>query len=122
DQAGQRGLAATGRAPENHRADVVVFDGQPERFSGTKQRGLPGKFVERARTHTLGQRRAGWCFFRFEFGEKAHNWILILLTRNPARKFDRARHRKAKRDSSLRCPSTFAPLRLTLRVPSESRG
>ena len=72
DQARERGLAAAGRSPQNHRAEIVAFDGHAQRLAGAEQRLLPGKLLERARTHPLGQRGGGGDRVSFDFGEKAH--------------------------------------------------
>ena len=72
DQSCERGLAAAGRAPENHRAEIVGFDGGAQRLTGSKQRLLSGELLERARAHAFGERRAGRGDFGFDFGEKAH--------------------------------------------------
>ena len=69
NQARERGLAAAGRSPENHRTEVVGFDGRAQRLSRAEQRLLARKFFERARTHAFGERRAGRCDFGFHFGE-----------------------------------------------------
>src|SRR5579859_4823759 len=49
NQAGERGLAAAGRSPENHRTEIVGFDGRAQRLSRAEQRLLARKFLESAR-------------------------------------------------------------------------
>ena len=82
DQSRKRGLAATGRSPEDHRAVVVSFNGSAQGLSRAKQRLLPGKFFERARTHAFGKRRAGGSDFGFHFGEKAHGRLAHYVKNN----------------------------------------
>src|SRR5215467_7589122 len=77
DKARERGLAAAGRTPEKHRADVVAFDLQAQRLAGAKKFFLADEFVERARAHALGERlvRGGDVSVHGggrEFGEEAH--------------------------------------------------
>src|SRR5439155_26736424 len=49
-------FSATGRSPEEHGAKIVVFDLNPQRFTGTEKFFLASEFIERARTHALGER------------------------------------------------------------------
>ena len=53
---GQRRLADARRAPEDERAGVIALDLYPQRFAGREDVLLPDEFVERARTHAVGQR------------------------------------------------------------------
>ncbi len=59
DEARERGFSAAGRAPKKHGADVVTFDLKTKRLAGTEQFFLADEFVERAGTHTLGERLIG---------------------------------------------------------------
>src|SRR5205807_10218593 len=59
DESRERGFAAAGRSPEEHRADVVAFDLHAQRLAGTEEFFLADEFVERARTHALGERLIG---------------------------------------------------------------
>ncbi len=58
DDLGKRGFADAGRAPEDERGGVVIFDLQAERFAGCEEMGLAEEFVERAGSHALGERGA----------------------------------------------------------------
>src|SRR4030095_3109702 len=60
-QAGGAGLSCAGRAPEYHGEESILFDHLLQDLAGTNQMGLTQHFVERARAHSLGQRRvSGW--------------------------------------------------------------
>ena len=56
DQEGQRGLAGSRRAPEDHRGDAVSFDGLSKHPFRVDYVALPDELVERARPHPGGQR------------------------------------------------------------------
>ena len=58
DDARQGRLPASRRAPEEHRAQIVAFDLDAERFPRTKEVFLAHEFVERLRTHAVGERPA----------------------------------------------------------------
>ncbi len=55
DEARERGLSAAGRAPEEHGAEIVVFDLNAKRLARTEKFFLANEFIERARTHALGE-------------------------------------------------------------------
>jgi hypothetical protein len=55
-EARQRRFPAARRSPKNHRADVVMFDLDPQRLAWTHQRCLPCEFIERARAHAFRER------------------------------------------------------------------
>ena len=55
----ERGLAATGRPPQDHRMHVPGFDRAPQRGTRREQPALADHFVERARAHALGERTQG---------------------------------------------------------------
>ena len=77
DQARQRRLAAARRTPQDHRAELIVLDGHAQRLAGTEQSLLADEFVERARAHALGERRAGRRMSRgFEWCEEAHDFLV----------------------------------------------
>ena len=52
----QRGFARARRSPENQRPGVVALDLRAQRLARADQMLLPDIFVERARTHAIGQR------------------------------------------------------------------
>ena len=52
----QRGLAGAGRPPEDERADIVALDLRAQRLARTDQVLLADEFIERPRTHAVGQR------------------------------------------------------------------
>ena len=56
DDAGQRRLAAAGRAEEDQRGDAVGFDGAAQQLARPQDVRLPDELVERARAHPVGQR------------------------------------------------------------------
>ena len=56
DDLRQRGLAGAGRPPEDERADIVALNLRAQRFARADQVLLADKFIERARTHAVGQR------------------------------------------------------------------
>ncbi len=73
---GQRGLAGTGRPPEDHGAGLVALNGQAQRLAFSQQMLLPGIVRQRARPHPLGEwRRAGGAGggLRKVRREEAHN-------------------------------------------------
>ena len=73
EAAADRRLAATGRAPEEHRADVVAFDLQAQRLAGSEKIFLSDELVERARSHPISQRaRSGAFFLRLDGLKKSH--------------------------------------------------
>jgi hypothetical protein len=55
DEARESGLAAAGRAPEEHRAEIIVFDLDAERLTGAEKLFLAEEFVEGARTHAFSE-------------------------------------------------------------------
>ncbi len=57
DEARERGLAGSGRAPENDRLQAVVIDGLAQGTTGAEQHLLADELVERPRAHPLGERR-----------------------------------------------------------------
>ena len=56
DHASESGLAAAGRAPQDHRGDLVVFDLLAQGFAGAEEFFLADEFVESAGAHALGER------------------------------------------------------------------
>ena len=56
DDLRQRGFAGAGRSPEDERTDVVALDLRAQRLAGADQVLLSDEFVERARTHAVGER------------------------------------------------------------------
>ncbi len=56
DDLRERGLARARRSPEDDRAGVVAVDLGAQRLAGADQMLLPDVFIERARTHAVGQR------------------------------------------------------------------
>ena len=58
DEAGDRGLAGAGRAPQHHRREAVGLDQHPERATGPEELLLADHLVEAARPEAGGQRRA----------------------------------------------------------------
>ena len=58
DDLGEGGFADAGRAPEDERGGVVVFDLQAEGFAGSEEVGLAEELVEGAGAHALGERGA----------------------------------------------------------------
>ena len=58
DDSRESGFAAAGRSPEKHRADIVALDLRAQRFARTEQLLLADEFVERLRTHAVGERPA----------------------------------------------------------------
>ena len=56
DDLRQRGLAGAGRPPEDERADVVALDLGAQRLARADQVLLADVFIERARTHAVGER------------------------------------------------------------------
>ena len=74
DDLRQSGLARAWWSPEDERAGIVAFDLSAQRFAGRHQVFLPDKFIQRARTHTVGQRTAGISRFicRRDGLEKVH--------------------------------------------------
>src|SRR6267378_6404035 len=73
DEARDSGFAAAGRAPEEHRGEVVGFDLNAEGFAGAEEFFLADEFVEGAGTHALGEGLEGRGGLGFgEAREKAH--------------------------------------------------
>ena len=62
-QQGQGGLAASRRAPQDHRMQLAAFDGTPQRLAFAKQATLADNLIQRLRTHALRQRlqAVGFC-------------------------------------------------------------
>ena len=58
DDLGERGLAGPGRAPEDHRGGIVALDLHAQRLAGPDEMLLADEFIERARTHAVGERDA----------------------------------------------------------------
>jgi hypothetical protein len=56
DDLRQRGLARPRRSPEDDGAGIVALNLQPQRFARADDMLLADKLVERARTHTVGER------------------------------------------------------------------
>ena len=56
DDASQRGFARTRRAVENDRGKLVGLDGAPQQSPRPHNRILAHEFIQRARSHTGGQR------------------------------------------------------------------
>ena len=83
DQPRQRGFAAAWWSPEEHRAEIVVFDLHAERLAGAEEFFLADEFVERARTHALGERlmreRNIRLFGSRQLVEEAHGLALPLV-------------------------------------------
>ncbi len=59
NEARESGLAAAGRAPEEHGAKIVIFNLHAKRFAGTEKFFLAHEFIERARAHAFGERLVG---------------------------------------------------------------
>ncbi len=55
DDLRQRSLAGAGRSPENEGSDVVALNLRPQRLARTDQVLLADKFIQRARTHAVGE-------------------------------------------------------------------
>ena len=73
DEARERGFAAAGRSPEEHRTEIVGFDLDAERFAGAEELFLADEFVEGAGTHALGEGLEGRGGLGFgEAGEETH--------------------------------------------------
>ena len=73
DDPRERRLAAAGRAPEEHRAELVALDLRAQRLAGAEQLFLADEFVERLRAHAVGERPAGLRrFFGIESAEERH--------------------------------------------------
>jgi hypothetical protein len=73
DEACESGFAAAGRAPEEHRREIVGFDLDAEWFARAEEFFLADEFVEGAGTHALGERLEGRGGFGLgEGGEEAH--------------------------------------------------
>src|SRR5687767_12860953 len=66
NDAGECGLAGTGRSPEDDAADLVFLDQLTQRLAGSEQVILADIVVERARAHARGKRAA--MGFRRYFG------------------------------------------------------
>ena len=75
NHARERGFAATGRTPQEHRGDLIVFNLLAERFAGAEKFFLADEFIERARAHAFGERLVSGVFGGGlgEFGEEAHD-------------------------------------------------
>ena len=56
DDARERRLAASRRAPQEHRAQFVALDLRAQRFARREQIFLADKFIERLRTHAVRER------------------------------------------------------------------
>src|SRR5580700_857872 len=73
DQPRERRFPAPRGSPKDHRADFVLLDLSPQRFSRPEQSLLPCELVERARPHPFRERLAdAGVFVRLEFCEQAH--------------------------------------------------
>jgi hypothetical protein len=73
DDAGERGLAATRRAPEEHGAEIIGFDLEAKRFAGAEEFFLADEFVEGAWAHALGEGLKGGGGVGFvDRGEETH--------------------------------------------------
>src|SRR5437879_6617025 len=59
DEPGESGLSAARRSPEEHGAEIVVFNLYAKGFAGTKEFFLADEFIKRARAHALGERLIG---------------------------------------------------------------
>ena len=78
DDARERRLAAAGRAPEQHRAEIVALDLGAQRLAGAEQFFLADEFVERLRTHAVGQRTPRQrFFFRLDCVKQAHAMLVL---------------------------------------------
>src|SRR6185436_11958125 len=56
DEARERRLARTGRAPQDHRMQMPAFEHPPQRLAGPQQMCLPDVLVERRRPQTIRER------------------------------------------------------------------
>ena len=63
DHAGQRGLSSAGRPIENHGGQAISFNRAAQKFARPKNVFLPGKFFERSRPHSCGERCGSVCSF-----------------------------------------------------------
>ena len=59
DESREGGLSAPRRSPEEHGAEIVVFDLDAEGFAGAEKFFLADEFIESARTHAFGERLVG---------------------------------------------------------------
>src|SRR5260370_12582272 len=59
DEARERGLATTGRSPEEHRGEVGGFDLNAEGFAGAEKFFLADEFVEGGGAHAVGEGLGG---------------------------------------------------------------
>src|SRR5882757_6067923 len=84
DDAGERSFAASRRSPEKHRAEIVGFDLNAKRFSGTEEFFLADEFVERARAHAFGERLVGGGrIVGRKRGEEGHGMFSVEQKRPP---------------------------------------
>ncbi len=78
NQARQRGLAAARRSPEEHGAEIVIFNLHAQRLAGAEEFFLADEFIERARAHAFGKRLMRERNFGLDrlrqFGEEAHGF------------------------------------------------
>ena len=59
NEAREGGLSTAGRAPEEHGAEIVVFDLNAKRFARTEKFFLADELIEDTRTHALGEGLVG---------------------------------------------------------------
>ena len=59
NEAREGGLSTAGRAPEEHGAEIVVFDLNAKRFARTEKFSLANELIEDTRTHALGEGLVG---------------------------------------------------------------
>ncbi len=84
DDLGQRGLADSGRAPQNHGSRIVALDFYAQGHAGTEQLLLANVLIQRAGTHAFGERRGARsaflqrAFFR-NLAKEAHaiTWVFL---------------------------------------------
>ena len=73
DDLRQRRLSSPGWSPEDERAGIVAVDLHAQRLDRSDQMLLPDKFIERSRTHAIGQWTGSISTSRIRNGlEQAH--------------------------------------------------
>ena len=76
DDLRERGLADAGRAPEDHRGDLVALDQAAKYFARANQVRLAGELFERARAEPRRERLGD---FRIKQGHLFHHYSLLSL-------------------------------------------
>ncbi len=73
DDSRQGGFAASRRSPQKHRPELVAFNLRAQRFARAEQLLLSDEFIERLRTHPIGQRTSRLRrFFRLDRAKQTH--------------------------------------------------